>query len=144
MRNNESGIIATVKMSHKGKSYQASSIVSWLLPTAITVSQQETGHSAGISFTSQLMHQTQSLLLETWQGHYNSSSFPFSYLPVLDEELPPGVTCICCRSNFTWVQHCVNPTFNEMSLVLTSLLLNLIHSIMFWGIGMASNLCQML
>lgn len=41
MRNNESGIIATVKMSHKGKSYQASSTVSRVLPTAITVSQQE-------------------------------------------------------------------------------------------------------
>lgn len=59
------------KMSRKGKSYLACS----------TVHQQLQFYcrrdSAGISFTPQLMTQTEPLVRETWQGHFDSLSLPF-------------------------------------------------------------------
>lgn len=68
------------------------------LPTAVTLLQERWGHSAGISFSTQLMHQTPPAA-EGLAG-------PLQLLvllspPVLDEELPPEVTCTSCRSYFT-------------------------------------------
>lgn len=75
-------------MSHKGKRKccPACSIDCRLTNCNHSFTAGETGHRSGISFTSQLMHQTQ--LLETWQGHYNFPSFPFSYLPVWMRNCP--------------------------------------------------------
>lgn len=66
----------------------------------------QTGYGAGISSTSQLIHQTQPLLLETWQGYYIYPPYPslsLSLFPVslfLNEGLPPGVRRFSCKNQF--------------------------------------------